>query len=218
LEAKFSGGNLLVAGAATNQYRSVDLSKFANQYRNERGWFGDQSHTMKDLPFGAQTFANVPFDVYEFKTSPAPNCVMLGGDGVPGNLPEKVEIPINQLASGLFFLQTARLDRRRTEPELAEGKAIEFAAYVVTYADGSTVRVPIRGQLEVDDYRTEVPKPLPGAVVGWTGKDSSSGKPSTAYMMTWTNPKPAIAIRSVTLTYGPDRFGVPVLLALTLAR
>ncbi len=218
LEAKFSGGNLLVAGATTNQYRSVDLSKVANQYRNERGWFGDKSHTMKDLPFGAQTFANVPFDVYEFKTSPAPNCVMLGEDGVPGNLPEKVEIPIDQLASGLFFLQTARLDRRRTEPELADGKAFEFAAYVVTYADGSTVRVPIRGQLEVDDFRTEAPKPLPGAVVGWTGKDSSSGKPSTAYMMTWTNPKPAIAIRSVTLTYGPDRFGVPVLLALTLAR
>jgi hypothetical protein len=173
---------------------------------------------MKDLPFGAQTFANVLFDVFEFKTSPAPNCVMLGGSGVPGNLAEKVEIPVNQLASGLFFLHTARLDQRRTEAELAEGKAFEFAAYVVTYTDGSTVRVPLRGQLEVDDFRTETPKALPGAVVGWTGKDSTSGQPSTSYMMTWTNPKPTVAIRSVTLTYGPDRVGVPVLLALTLAR
>ncbi len=218
LDAKFGGSNLLVAGASTNQYQSVDLSKVANQYRNDRGWFGDKNHTMKDLPFGAQTFANVPFDVFEFKTSPAPNCVMLGGSDVPGNLAEKVEIPVNQLASGLFFLHTARLDQRRTEPELVEGKAFEFAAYVVTYTDGSTVRVPLRGQLEVDDFRTETPKALPGAVVGWTGKDSTSGQPSTAYMMTWTNPKPSVAIRSVTLTYGPDRVGVPVLLALTLAR
>ena len=40
--------------------------------------------TFADLPTGRQTFGSVPFEVYDFPTSPVPTAVVLGGPGVPG--------------------------------------------------------------------------------------------------------------------------------------
>ncbi len=39
-----------------------------------------------------------------------------------------------------------------------------------------------------------------------------------AYSKQWNNPRPDVAIQSIDMQYGPDRRGVPVLLALTAAR
>jgi hypothetical protein len=38
-----------------------------------------------------------------------------------------------------------------------------------------------------------------------------------AYSKQWNNPRPDVAIKSIDFTYGTDRRGVPVLLAITAA-
>src|SRR5207245_819995 len=63
LKAPFSGGKTIIAGARLS-YQPVDLSKQANQFRGEGGWFGDRKFTFKDLPAGRHTFAGVPFTVH----------------------------------------------------------------------------------------------------------------------------------------------------------
>jgi hypothetical protein len=216
LKAPFSSKSV-IAGESLN-YRPIDLAKQANQYRDERGWFGDKNATFKDLPTGKHLFAGVPYTVYDFPTSPVPTAVMLGGSGVPNNPAQEVRgIPVNQKADALFFLQTARIDQRRNAEEIKQHRKFEMARYIVHYADGQTATIPLYAELDLDDYRQKAPTPLPGAQIAWTRRYDTNDASAVAYSKQWNNPRPNVLIQSVDLVYGPDRRGVPVLLALTAA-
>ena len=218
LKAPFSGGTSVVAGSNLD-YRSIDLSKQANQYRTERGWFGDPKFTFKDLPTGRQTFAGVPFEVYDFPTSPVPTVVMLPGPNVPNSPPAEVRgIPVDRKADALFFLQAARIDRRRDAQEIKDGKAPELARYVVTYANGKTAEIPVRSEIDVDDFKQAAPAALPGAQVAWTRPYEGAGAAAVAYAQQWDNPRADVPIRSLAVVRGAgaDR-GVLALIAVTAA-
>jgi beta-galactosidase len=89
---------------------------------------------------------------------------MLGGNGVPGNLPQEITgIPVNTKADALFFLHTARIDRRLDDRERGEKKRFELCRYVIRYADGQTAEVPVYSEIDVDHFRQKEPKALPGA-------------------------------------------------------
>lgn len=218
LRAPFSGGNSVIAGAGLS-YAPVDLSRHANQYRNERGWFGDRATTFAALPTGRQTFADVSYQVADFATSPVPTVVMLGGPGIPNNPPAEVRgIPVGRKADALYFLHAARIDRRRGPGELREKKSFEIARYVVHYADGATETVPVRGEVDVDDYRQASPAPLPGAQVAWTRPYEGTGLSDVAYAKPWDNPRPGVEIRSLDVLPGADRgAGTLALIAVTAA-
>lgn len=217
LNAPFAGGRTLIAGANLT-YTPIDLSRQANAYRNERGWFGDKNLTFGDLPSGKHTFAGVTYNVYDFATSPVPTVVMLGGEGVPGGLSSEVKaIPVNRKADALFFLQAARIDSRRSDDDIRHGRKFEMADYIVHYVDGKTERVPIYSEVDVDDFRQAMPAPLPGAQVAWTRPFGNSPLSAVAYSMQWNNPHPDVMITSIDLVYGPDRRGVPALIAVTAA-
>ena len=217
LKAPFSGGGAVIAGSNL-RYDPLDLSKQANQYRDEKGWFGDKRLTFAALPTGRQSFAGVPFVVYDFPTSPVPTVVMLAGPNVPNKLPTAVRgIPVARKADALFFLQAARIDQRRPEHEIREKKTATMARYVVHYADGKTVDVPIRPEIDVDDYRQRQPAAIPGAQLVWVRPYEGTDLSAVAYVKQWDNPRPDVAIESVDLVSGPDQRGVLALIALTAA-
>jgi beta-galactosidase len=144
LKAPFAGGKTVIAGAGL-KYTPINFGDFKeklNQYRTDRGWFGDKSFTFNGLPTGSnQKFGNVTYNIWDFPTSPVPTAIMLGGGGVPNNPPEQVtDIPINQKADALFFLHTARIDQRRNNDEVRDNKKFEMARYVINYADGQSGR------------------------------------------------------------------------------
>jgi beta-galactosidase len=219
LRAPFAGARTVVAGAANLGYEPIDIGKRATAYRNERGWFGDPKQTFAALPTGRQRFADVPFTIYDFPTSPVPTAVVLGGPNVPGNLPDAVRgIAVRQKADALFFLQTARIDQPIQEWERREKKRFELARYVITYTDGRSVTVPLFQDEDLADYRQEKPAALPGALLGWTRLYDGTNRSATAWVKPWTNPSPDVEIQEIGLEYGPDRRGVPALLAITAAR
>ncbi|MCC6445344.1 MAG: hypothetical protein IT210_18030 [Armatimonadetes bacterium] len=218
LKAPFSGSGQVIAGSKL-AYRPLDISGQANQYRSERGWFGDPAFTFKDMPAGRQSFAGVPFMIYDFPTSPVPTVLMLGGPGIPNNPAEEIRgIPVGSKADALFFLHTARIDAPMSDRERQENKRYEMARYTVTYEDGQTAAIPIYSEIDIADYRPKTPAPLPGAQIAWTRHYPGSGGHAVAYMKQWNNPRPDAAIRSIDFTYGPDRRGVPALIAVTAAR
>jgi len=218
LHAPFSGAKTVIAGAGNLTYTPLDLSKQANQYVTDLGWFGDKAFTFADLPRGRQTLANVPYSVYSFTTSPVPTAVMLGGANVPGGLPDHIDgIPVHRKADALFFLQAARLDSRRPADEIKQGRKYEMADYVVHYADGTSARAPVYAEIGVDASKQAAPAALPGAQIAWTKPYAGTPFSAVAYSMQWNNPFPAKVITTVDLVYGPDRRGVPALLALTAA-
>jgi beta-galactosidase len=217
LQAPFGGGKTVIAGAGL-KYTPIDFHVQATQYRTERGWFGDKNFTFNGLQTGNQRFAGVLYNIYDFPTSPVPTAIMLGGNGVPNNLPEEVKgVPVNTKADALFFLHTARMDNRRNDNELKENKKFEMARYVVNYADGQQEIVPVYAEIDIDDYRQKEPRAIPGAQIAWTKPWEGTEFTAVAYSKQWNNPRPNVEIKSIDMQYGPDRRGVPVLLALTAA-
>ncbi len=218
LRAPFAGGKSVIAGSNL-AYSPIDLSKQANAFRNEQGWFGDKNTTFRDLPTGKQMMAGVQYDIYEFATSPVPTVVMIGGPGVPGNLPADVKgIRVGKKADALFFLQAARIDRRRNPDEIKKGQKFSLAKYVVNYADGKSEEVPVYAEVDVENYKQQSPAPVPGAQLAWTKAYEKSQESAAAYSMQWNNPRPNVEIVSIDLAPGADKVGVPALLAVTAAK
>ena len=218
LKAPFSGGKTVLAGANL-ACTPIDIHTKATTYKDERGWFGDQRRTLKALPPGEHTFGGVKFNIYEMPTSPVPQVLMLGGKGVPGNLPQEITgIPINTQADALFFLHTARLDSPLNDREREEKKQVELCQYVVHYADSQTAEVPVLAEVDIDHFAQREPKAIPGAQIAWTAKFEGSEESAVVYAQQWNNPRPGVEIKSVDLVYGKDKDrGVPVLIAVTAA-
>ncbi|HEY7428932.1 MAG TPA: hypothetical protein VH682_32175, partial [Gemmataceae bacterium] len=217
LQAPFSGGKTVIAGAAL-KYQPLDIAKYATQYRDEKGWFGDKKFTFKDMPAGVSKFAGVPYNVYEFPTSPVPTVLMLAGNGLPNKLPKEIRnIAVNRKADALFFLHTARLDARRNEQEIKGKKKYETLRYVVHYADGESVDVPIYAEIDLDDYKQKTPRAIPGAQIAWTRPYEGTELSAVAYSKQWNNPRPDVEIKSLDMRYGAQPRGVPVLIAVTAA-
>ena len=218
LGAPFSGGKSVIAGANLT-YAPLDLSHQANQFTSDRGWFGDKQFSFADLPSGKQSMAGVPYNIYSFTTSPVPTAIMLGGNGIPGNLPDAVRgIPVNRKADALFFLQTARIDSERNDDDRRNKREFEIARYVVHYAGGQSVTIPIRQDFDVAAYKQKTVTPLPGAQIAWSKPYAGTDQTAVAYSMQWNNPHPDLLIESIDLEKGKDPWrGVPALLAITAA-
>ena len=217
LKAPFSGGRTVLAGGDL-VCTPLDIHTKATTYKDERGWFGDKNRTFKSLPEGEHELAGVRYKIYEMPTSPVPQVLMLGGDRVPGNLPNEIkEIAVGQKADALFFLHTARVDRRLNDRERREGKQAEMFRYVVHYADGSEAVVPVVNETHIDDYRQKKPQALPGAQLAWTTPYANSDVSAAAFAMQWNNPRPDVAIKTIDMVYGGERCGVPCLIAVTAA-
>jgi len=217
LKAPFAGAKTIIAGAGL-EYRPLDIHTKATTYKDERGWFGDKRFTFKDLPSGEHVLSGVKYNIYEMPTSPVPQVLMLRGPRVPGNLPEEIrDIPVRAKADALFFLHAARIDRRLAPNEVAQKKRVEMFKYVVKYADGQAVEVPVCQEIDIEHFVQKEPRIIPGAQIAWMQKYEGSEESAVAYAKQWNNPRPEVEIASVDMVYGADRRGVPVLLAITAA-
>jgi beta-galactosidase len=217
LKAPFAG-RTVIAGANVD-YTPIDIHTKATTYKDERGFFGDNHRTFKSLPPGRQRFAGVEYDIYEMPTSPVPQVLMLGGKGIPKDLPKQIaDIPIHAKADALFFLHAARLDKRMSDEDRREHRKFAMFRYVVHYADGQTEEVPIYSEIDIDHYVQQRPTVLPGAQIAWTRPYEDSQDNAVAYAKQWNNPRADVPIASVDMVYVDESRGVPALLAITAAR
>ncbi|MDR0871312.1 MAG: hypothetical protein LBN39_11030 [Planctomycetaceae bacterium] len=210
LGAEFSETKSIIAGTPL-QYEQIDISKQCNEFRSERGWFGDKAFTFVDLPRGLQKFGAVPFEIYDFPTSPVPNCIAVKAEDVRG-------IPVTKKADAIFFFHTGKIDRRRNRDEIRDGKQFELFKYVVRYTDGKTIEIPIISEVDIDNYKQQNVVPISGATLGWVRKYEGTDQTAVAYVKQWTNPHPESVIESIDLVHGKDNVGSAAVLGITVAR
>ena len=217
LKASFASGKTVIVGANL-KFTPVDIHTKATTFKDEKGWFGNHSRTFKVLPAGESKMGGVKFNIYEMPTSPTPQVLMLGGNGVPGNLPPQITgIPVNMKADALFFLHTAKIGNRLNDNDRRQKKTYVMFKYVVHYADGRQEEIPIRSELDIENYVQKTPVPIPGAQTAWTAAYENSDEQAVAYSKQWNNPHPDVAITSVDMIPVDASRGTPVLLALTAA-
>ncbi len=218
LGAAFAGERVLVAGSGL-KYQPIPLGEKCTQFlTKEKGWY-EGGDDLSAFPVGENTLAGVRYVVRDFKTSPLPACIMLSGNGVKGRMPEAVEgIAVGRKADALFFLHTMRQDREWKASDQDKEPPAVFE-YMVHFADGKTVEVPVRYGRGVGNWVAEKPQGLPEAAVAWTAplaKDAA--RSAVVYQMQWTNPRPDVEIKSIDVRYDPkvgNQYGVPAVLAIT---
>jgi beta-galactosidase len=221
LGATFAAERLLVTGVNL-KYRPVPLAEKCTQFlTSDKGWL-EGGLDLAHFPIGEQKFAGVNYTIRDFKTSPLPSCIMLAGPGVKGAMPREVtDISVGHTADVLFFLHTFH-KLRDWQPSGDNKTPPVLFKYVVHYADGKTVDIPVVYDRGVGPWIAEKPAGYPEAAVAWAAPfPKDAGKQAVVYQMNWTNPRPEVSIKSIDLRYD-DRtrgeYGVPVLLGVTVAK
>ena len=178
-------------------YTPIDLSRQANQFRNERGWFGDKATTFADLPTGRQTLGGVPFDIYEFRTSPVPTVVMLSGNWRAGwtarsvtghsRRPAKPMPSSSSRPRGSTTGATIRRSARRRPSSWPITSSPMPMARPRRYRSAPRWTWPTTAR--------KSPALLPGAQLAWTRKYPDRDESAVAYIQQWTNARPDVAIQ-----------------------
>jgi eukaryotic-like serine/threonine-protein kinase len=187
--------------AAWNQ---LDLSAHFNGALTETWHSGLRDNSFAHLPRGLQSFAEITFDVRGI-------IQLARGSASDRQFPESVSgILASHACRRLHFLHA-------TLREVDEGTQIGH--YVVHYANGSDVRIPIIYGQNVRDWWVKPNERLApeNLTEAWTGSNAESlanGTSIRLFKWTWENPFPMLEIRS--LDFISDKApSAPFLLAIT---
>ena len=179
----------------------VDLSAHYNAALTN-AWQGFPGNDLAALPQGLQEFNGVRFDVR--------GLIQLGSPDLPRSFPPTVEgIPVHQTCHRIHFLHA-----------IALGYYGEVAAYRVHYADGQQREIPLRFGKETADWWFKLGSTNFSITVeiAWTGNNAAALSNELAIRlchMTWDNPLPNVAIRTISFT-SLGKGAAPFLVAITL--
>jgi len=200
------------------RYTTLNLRKIANRDFDackQNGWLGEKMFRGYDLsliPKGRRTFQGIPFDVIDPAANAGRGILMLKG-GLLQHLTSTASVEaVNQKAASVYFLHSYH-------GPIALNQHI--ATYIVRYADGQSVSIPIVNAANVwvwKQFREENLGELRGKApvyrVAWSGK-SRLGEPVGVCCFGWANPFPDKTISSI--TFESMNRGIPIILAVTLS-
>lgn len=184
----------------------VDLTKFYNGLLTDT-WQPNpfRGNDLAHLPQGAVTLGSigVKFDVR--------GVVQLAGKTFAGAFPEKVEcIPVDRSCQSIHFLHSSAYNTAMNT---------EIGRYLVRFAGGKEVKIPIRYGVDVLDWWFDPKAPRPQDVtVAWEGVNQaakSQGNLVRLYHTRWSNPEPAAKIECISFISTMSE-AAPFLIAITL--
>ena len=204
----------------------IDITPYCNRVFYDEvagdglgGWDDSGNNDMRNLPTGDLLFGGLPFHIIDTSHDdpyddlatrlghPIRACIVLKGTVRP-SFSERVEgIKVGQKARKLFFLHTA------TWSGGAAGQKV--GRYVIQYADGTTVEVPLKQGVHIDDWTRVSRGSLKEASVAWMGSNSEHSQVGL-YVMPWQNPYPDREI--VAIDFESEGTAVPILIAITAQR
>ncbi|MDD3886760.1 MAG: glycoside hydrolase family 2 TIM barrel-domain containing protein, partial [Victivallaceae bacterium] len=188
---------------------TVDLKKYANRsFRDDvegdgcGGWTDQGKNDFRNMPLGRQEAAGIPFDIIDPGKNGDKSCIVLKGSYSPWAPGAVNGIKIGQKFSQLFFLHTAAY----------AGPVEDYAFYRVNYEDGTSVKIGMRGMLNVADWWN--PVALPEAVPVLIQQNAVGGRVG-CYVSRWENPYQWKKIESIDFVVSGRGAATPILVAMT---
>tara|TARA_Y100000589_G_scaffold134416_1_gene128507 strand:- start:766 stop:3720 length:2955 start_codon:yes stop_codon:yes gene_type:complete len=182
-----------------SKLKPVDLSAFVNmgfadpiQGDGKGGWTDEgPNNDARMINPGSYNWFGVPF-VIPGKTNLDPSVVSLGGMTFSSGPKSVGPIPVNQSkVRGLFFAHAANW---------MSGKITEVPViYTVTYQDGSTVDIPMRGGREINNWWSKPGEDEEGRAIQMTHPDPITRSHASRYLRIcyWENPKTSVPVSSI---------------------
>ncbi len=195
--------------------KMIDLRRHVNrEFRDSiagdgKGGWTDQGavNCLQEVPFGIRKFLNVPCDLIRWDMNGDKCCIVLDSTSLqPGFGLKKVEgIEIREKARAVYFFHASAWGADN-------GKAV--MDYMVHYASGKQLRIPVRGGKEITDWfrignRRNVPKTTP---VAWTNTAKHG-----FVCWRWENPNPEDEILSLSVESCSTN-AVGIVLAITVEK
>ncbi len=249
LGASFAGGASVVVGDEALQFEPVVLPEAAfniyprgqvdsdgkNPWFKARGKFRNED--VANLPGGKQNLDGVLFDINDFFAADTPTVIALAGDGSPVEDKEIKDVPVSRKADALFFLHTyhpsrdaERVDRQienaKTRGDIDDLLTMEYPTvleYVIHYADGTEIVVPVRYRREIGPWIDENrPETNAYARIAWQAAASAGEGYISVYSMQWNNPEPQKEITTIDIrlpegTRNLERHGAAAVFAISTA-
>lgn len=185
---------------------TVNLSPLVNRALRDddgKGWIlKGAAIDLRNLPTGISRFGAYKFDVQ--------GAVMTRGSRpAAASLPERVVIELGRRADALAFLHTTGW-ANPTDREV-------LGRYEIEYEGGTRVTQPLEYMRHIRAWTDTVANSKNVSMVpapGWIGK-TGDGLDVNVLVLEWTNPRPELVIRSVTLV-SEGRAANPTLLGLSI--
>lgn len=131
--------------------------------------------------------------------------MLRGSRAAVRDLPERVTLELGRKADALAFLHTTGWPAPTNREVIGR--------YEIRYADGSVLNQPLEYGRHIRAWTDTLPSSMIVSP-GWVGK-TRDGLDVNVPILEWTNPKPGVAIQSVTLI-SEGKSANPTLLGLTL--
>ncbi len=147
-----------------------------------------------DFPTDVE-FDGIPYKLVDPKANKRGAVLSFGSDEHAPKLPREAgPIPVNTKADVLWFLHALAWAGGKDGGRVAE--------YRVEYVDGTTTTIPVRRFVDVGDWHN--PTKYANASIAWTGRNLDFS-PVGFNAMSWKNPHPDRAIRSLSIRAGLDK-------------
>jgi hypothetical protein len=195
----------------------VDLVPYANRRFEDQtaddkvgGWTDQGANDMRFIPKGHQYFRNVPFYVADrlavVGNLPEPGCISLKSKNNPHAPLESKPITIDAQARYLYFLHCCAYGKHN----------VHCADYVINYADGTNVVIPLHVGREIDEWWEAATRRPLGAVLAWRGQNPVKDDVGF-YLFEWRNPHPDKKIASIVFR-SLNTVTTPILIAVTATK
>lgn len=186
----------------------VDLSTAATRsYRddiaNDRagGWTDQGNVDMRHIPGGEQVWGGIPFLLANDPSNTRSVVILKGAMATPWLPQSALNISVNESAQALTFLHA-------TAWPLGE----DVLRYVIHYADGRTLEIPVLRERQISDWFN--PQPIGGATIAWSAIHPLHPQINAGlYAYTWNNPYPYVPIRSIDIV--SEGKSTPIVAAIT---
>ncbi len=185
---------------------AIDLSAYFTTSLAWEATKGERGSDLRELPVGPQELDGTLFDV-RGSTGPRRD--------QEWSITQKRSgaIRIGRTLTRLHFLQACG----GWDPSLQVGDRV--GRYQIRYADGRTVEVPLRHNVNTADWwkHANQPEELPEATVAWRGftrRDRAAPQPIRLFKFSWVNPRPEVEVTEFEVVADHPVIG-PMLIAVT---
>jgi hypothetical protein len=172
----------------------------------------------RNLPDGEVSMAGVTYHIASDARSSGPNVLSIAGHTSEVAEAEIKGIEVGRKATKLAFLHNAHIGKRSDLKVDGTPEGGQIFRYVVNYKDGSSVDIPIRLGVEIDDWLHRDLRTIEDGAVAWTepvDRRRFIGALSV-YSYEWENPKPDVQIDTINIVRTADRMkGTPAVFAIS---
>lgn len=166
------------------------------------GWFDQGVNDFAKIPHGKVLMGNVPFNIIDPQKNKQKSAIVLYGKS-KAKFPKKVtKINFNAKAKNIYFLHTMGWN-------LNAGETAFY--YIVHYADGSKIKIPIRFAYELSGWWH--PKAVSNAKIVFESSNSLCNNIGL-YCAKWKNPKIKKKIAYIDIV-SAEKNAVPAIIAIS---